>query len=114
MRWRKYGNTKVTVDGLSFDSKAEARRWHELQIMEQAGVIRNLRRQVPYRLVKGERWSDGRKHRDVVYIADFVYEDVEAGKEIVEDVKGVRTDAYRIKRELMKAVHGIEVQEVEA
>lgn len=108
----KYRNRKTVIDGITFDSQAEADRYTLLKLAELRGYIRNLRLQVPYVLIKGERWSDGRKHRDTVYKADFVYEDPETGKEVVEDVKGFRTKEYRIKRELMKAVHGIEIREI--
>ena len=108
----KYHSKKTEVDGILFDSKAEARRYMDLAIMERCGVIKDLRLQVPFVLVKGEKWSDGRKHRDVVYKADFVY--LDNGQIVVEDVKGFRTEAYRIKRELMKAVHHIEIREVRA
>ena len=110
MVWRKYGNKKTERDGILFDSRKEARRYDELKLWEKAGGISNLRRQVKYTLIKGQRWSDGKKHRDTIYIADFVYE--MGGRVIVEDVKGYRTDAYRIKRELMKMLYDIEVQEV--
>lgn len=102
----KYGNTKVEVDGMPFDSKREAARWQELRLLERAGEISDLRRQVRYELVPklpGERPVD--------YIADFVYRD-KNGNEVVEDVKGVRTPAYVIKRKLMLWRHGIRIREV--
>ena len=102
----KYGNAKVDVDGMRFDSKREAARWRELQLLERAGEISDLRRQVRYELVPklpGERPVD--------YIADFVYRDKD-GNEVVEDVKGVRTPVYVIKRKLMLWRHGIRIREV--
>ena len=102
----KYGNTKVNVDGMHFDSKREAARWQELRLLERAGEISDLRRQVRYELVPklpGERPVD--------YIADFVYRD-KNGNEVVEDVKGVRTQVYIIKRKLMLWRHGIRIREV--
>lgn len=102
----KYGNTKVNVDGKHFDSKREAARWQELRLLERAGEISDLRRQVRYELVpkmSGERPVD--------YIADFVYRD-KNGNEVVEDVKGVRTPVYIIKRKLMLWRHGIRIREV--
>lgn len=110
--WRKYGNIKTEIDGNMFDSRAEANRWVELRLMEQVGYISELRRQVPFTLIQGQRWSDGKKHRDTVYIADFVYIDNDTGLTVVEDVKGFRTDAYKIKRELMKDRYGIEIREI--
>lgn len=106
----KYHNKKTERDGILFDSKKEAQRWSELKLWEKVGGIKNLQRQVKYTLIKGQRWTDGKKHRDTIYIADFVY--TMDGKVIVEDVKGFRTDAYRIKRELMKELYDIEVKEV--
>lgn len=111
-RRSKYGNKKVDVDGIEFDSMAEANRYVELRMMEKLGEIRDLRRQVPFVLITGQRWGDGKKHRDTVYKADFVYIDNETGQTVVEDVKGFKTDAYKIKRELMKDRHGIEIKEV--
>ena len=102
----KYGNAKVDVDGMRFDSKREAARWRELQLLERAGEISDLRRQVRYELVPklpGERPVD--------YIADFVYRDKD-GNEVVEDVKGVRTPVYVIKRKLMLWRHGVRIREV--
>lgn len=107
----KYGNRKTEVDGILFDSKAEARRYNELKIMERCGLIHGLTLQPPFVVVDGKKWSDGRKHRDTVYRADFQYFD-ETGNIVVEDVKGFRTEAYRIKRELMKERYNIEIREV--
>lgn len=102
----KYNNARVEVDGMQFDSMREAARWKELRLMERAGEISDLRRQVRYELVPklpGERPVD--------YIADFVYRDKD-GNEVVEDVKGVRTPVYIIKRKLMLWRHGIRIREV--
>lgn len=111
MRGRKYRNVKTEADGILFDSKAEAQRWLELRILEHSGMITRLRRQVPFVLIKGTVWSDGKKHRDTKYIADFYYID-EDGRIVVEDVKGYRTAVYKLKREIMKDVYGIEIKEV--
>ena len=106
----KYGNKKTEVNGIVFDSQKEARRYIDLSLLEQAGEISGLKRQVKYVLITGKRWSDGHKHRDTVYIADFVYQ--ENGQTVVEDVKGYRTDVYKLKRELMKDKFDIEIREV--
>lgn len=117
----KYGNQKVrTPDGV-FDSQREYARWGELRILERAGEIQELRRQVPFELIPAIREPDtvgprgGVKRgkvieKGVVYIADFVYED--CGGMVVEDSKGHRTPDYVIKRKLMLWVHGIRVKEV--
>ena len=102
----KYNNTKIRVDGRLFDSKAEAARWQELQLLERAGEITELERQVEYELVPKQKGE-----RAVKYIADFRYVDHE-GKVVVEDTKGVRTPVWIIKRKLMLRVHGIRVREV--
>lgn len=121
-RGNKYGASKVTVDGVTFDSKKEARRWQELKILEKAGKITSLRRQVKFVLIPTQRGPEeigpkgGRKpgkllEKECSYIADHVYLDQE-GKVHVEDTKGVRTEAYRIKKKLMLFVHGIIIEEV--
>ena len=102
----KYNNTKIRVDGRLFDSKAEAARWQELQMLERAGEITELERQVEYELVPKQKGE-----RAVKYIADFRYVDHE-GKTVVEDTKGVKTPVWIIKRKLMLRVHGIRVREV--
>lgn len=98
----KYRNEKTAVDGLKFDSKAEADRWGQLVVMQQAGLITNLRRQVAYPIdVNGLRVCS--------YVADHVYE--ENGQTIVEDVKGKPTPVYTLKKKLMLAVYGIAIRE---
>ncbi len=101
-RKSKYRSQKVEVDGLTFDSKKEARRWDELIQLENAGVIRNLTRQVDFDLiVNGVLIAR--------YRADMVYE--ENGERVVEDVKGMRTATYRIKRKLLHALFSIVIKE---
>ena len=104
----KYGNKKTDIDGITFDSKKEATAYCELRLLLRAGKIKDLRMQVPYEIVPSVK-IHGVKQRAVKYIADFVY--IENGQEVVEDVKGVRTREYVIKRKLMKHVHGIDIRE---
>ena len=120
----KYHNRKITVNGETFASTKEYKRFCELSLLEKAGAITELRKQVRYELIptqyetferygkKGQRLKDGQRciEREVDYVADFVYK--ENGTEIVEDTKGVRTKDYVIKRKLMLYVHGIWVREV--
>lgn len=106
----KYGNRKVTVNGIRFDSIKEASRYSDLLLLQRAGEISGLRLQVPYELVPKQKDSRGRVIRPVVYIADFVYQ--EKGKQIVEDVKGYRTKEYQIKKKLLKWRYNIEIMEV--
>ena len=106
----KYSNSKTVVDNIKFDSKAEATRYCQLKILVRAGKISDLKLQVPFVLARGVRFAGKRATPDLRYLADFVY--FEGGALVVEDCKGCRTEGYRIKRHLMLAVHGIEVQEV--
>ena len=99
MIYRKYHNTKVYVNGIKFDSKLEAGRYRELLLLEQAGQIRNLRRQVEFELQPSFK-KNGKTIRKISYIADFVYE--EAGKTIVEDSKGMATDLFKLKKKLFE------------
>ena len=108
-RTSKYHNRKVIIDGIVFDSLKEASRYQELRLMERGGVIKDLRRQVPFELIPKQRIR-GLVHQPVRYIADFVYLD-ENGYQVVEDVKGVRTQAYIIKSRLLLWLYGIEVKE---
>lgn len=110
--YRKYSNKKVvTASGIKYDSKREAKRGAELELMEKAGLISGLERQVVYELVPKQEGE-----RAVTYRADFVYwEHSESGiafRIVVEDSKGFRTPEYVIKRKLLKYVHGITITEV--
>ena len=105
----KYGNKKTEVDGIIFDSQAEARRYCELRLLERSRAITGLQMQVAYDLAPSIV-IQGRKRPPLRYNADFVYE--KDGELIVEDVKGKPTEGYRIKRHLMMSVHNIEIREV--
>lgn len=105
----KYHAKKVELDGMVFDSIKEAARWRELVLEQRAGAIKDLRRQVKYMLIPPHAGKI-RSERACTYIADFTY--YRGGEFIVEDVKGVRTDVYKIKRKLMAAKYGIEIREV--
>lgn len=105
----KFGNRKVDAPEGKFDSEKEHRRYQELLLLEKAGQISQLRRQVKFELAPGYE-GKGRKHAALRYFADFVYLDA-YGKQICEDCKGFRTDVYRIKRHLMRTVHGIDILE---
>lgn len=110
MRWNKYGSKKTEVDGVTFDSKKEAKRYQELRILEKAGEITDLRRQVKFVLIPSQRLDGRVAERAVEYKADFVY--TQDGQTIVEDTKGFRTKDYIIKRKLMLWVHGIKIKEI--
>lgn len=126
MRRRKYGNTKITVDGIQFDSKREAARYQELKLLERAGVISFLQRQTKFQLIpeqhassnavytkgprKGQRKPGKLLEHECSYIADFCY--IQNGETVVEDAKGYRTEVYRIKKKLMLERYGIQIREV--
>ena len=106
----KYHSRKITRDGETFDSVKEYRRWCELKLLEQAGKIVDLKRQLKFELIPSQK-VDGRVvERPCTYIADFVYQ--EDGQTVVEDTKGFKTKDYIIKRKLMLYIHGIKVSEV--
>lgn len=105
----KYGSRKITIDGISFDSAKEARRYDELKTLERAGAIQDLQLQVKFELIPSQRLDGKVVERPCTYLADFVY--MENGKKVVEDTKGFRTKDYIIKRKLMLWVHGIQISE---
>lgn len=122
----KYRNKKYTFDGITFDSRKEARRYAELKAMQQAGIIQDLKLQVKYVLIPTQReesssvYKSGKNkgkpkpgkviEKECSYIADFVY--LENGILVVEDAKGMRTKEYIIKRKLMLKEYGIRIREV--
>ena len=120
----KYNAKKTTVDGIEFDSQKEARRFRELVLLERAGLIQDLQRQVKFVLIPtqyeryerystktGKRLQDGirRVEQEVSYGADFEY--TINGKQFVEDSKGYRTADYILKRKMMLYFHNIRIKE---
>jgi hypothetical protein len=103
VRRQKYGNKKCVVDGITFDSIREANHYKLLKLRESVGSISDLNLQVRFPLIVNSILI-------AAYVCDFVY--VENGRRVVVDVKGIKTRIYSVKRKLMMAVHGIEVQEV--
>lgn len=106
----KYKSRKVAVGGQVFDSRKEYIRWCELVLLQKAGQITDLKRQVKYELIPSQRIGKKVAERACTYVADFVY--TENGKTVVEDTKGFKTKDYIIKRKLMLWVHGIRIIEV--
>lgn len=118
----KYHANAVTIDGIKFPSGKEAERWLFLREAEKRGEISGLQRQVKFELLpsfyKEEivhlKTKDKIKRRlfqnPVSYIADFVYQ--KDGQTVVEDTKGFRTKEYVIKKKMMYALKGIEIQEI--
>jgi len=95
----------------TFDSKGEYERFKDLVLMEKAGLIAGLKRQVPYELAPARTRADGTKQRAVTYVADFRYLDKRTGEWVTEDYKGFRTDAYKIKRAWMYEKYKIDIKE---
>lgn len=95
----KYRNRKIVVDNIRFDSNLEAIRYRQLKLLQRAKQISNLRLQVPFLLQEGFE-KNGKTHRKIEYIADFVYE--ENGQTVVEDTKGMKTETFKIKQKLFE------------
>ena len=90
-----------------YASKAEYNHAINLHALQKAGEIKDLKEQVSYELIPKDELG-----RAIRYVADFAYWDIRRGKHVVQDVKGFRTDVYKLKRRLMWKVHGIIVEEV--
>ena len=97
----KYHSTKTTIDGIKFDSKAEAERYAELKLLERGNVITDLTLQPEFELIPAFR-KNGKTYRKTTYRADFMYFDVEKGKYVIEDVKGYLTDVFKLKRKMFE------------
>lgn len=107
-RPRKYRNKPVEVDGRRFDSKAEARRYSQLKLLQRAGIIADLECQKRYPLT-------AHGQAICVYVADFAYTDLQRRVAVAEDVKGVETDVFRIKAKMFRAEYpGVELRVVKA
>lgn len=101
----KYNARKTVVDGITFASLGEARRYGHLCILQRSGAIKNLVTHPKFTLeVNGQKICS--------YIADFIYENVATGEQVVEDFKGRRTPVFSIKKKLMRACNGIEIVEI--
>lgn len=110
MKPHKYGAKKALRGAIVFASQAEARRYDTLSLLERAGQISGLTLQEKFELVPPQI-IDGKKERAVSYVADFSYYD-QSGKKIVEDVKGMKTREYILKRKLLHYRYGVAVKEV--
>ena len=108
----KYGNKKCKIDGYTFDSLKEGHRYAELKILLREGKIKDLELQKEYELVPSYvEATTGKRIRPVYYKADFVYYDIENEKTVIEDVKGYKTEGYKIKKKLMGS-KGLYITEV--
>ena len=101
----KYRAQPVEIDGIRFASKKEGRRYKELCLRKIAGEIDALELQPSYQIILNDR-------KICKYIADFRYQDKVLGREVIEDVKGVRTPLYKLKKKLVEAQYNIEVSEI--
>lgn len=110
----KHKNVKVVIDGIKFDSMKEGKRYYELKLMAEKGLIVDLEIHKPFALVKAVV-LDGRKKPPIRYFADFCYWLPESKTMVVEDTKGASTrtlPAYRMKKHMMMAFHGIQITEI--
>ena len=94
---------RTDADGRRYDSEAECLRYPVLLGRETAGLISDLRRQITFKLIVNDNLVTS-------YRADYVY--TERGRQVVEDIKGMLTPEYKIKRALMLAIHGITIRQV--
>lgn len=118
----KYRSQKTEVDGIVFDSKKEAAEWVKLKTLEKNGLIKDLKRQVPfkwdlYAVSLEYRHGPMEEHAHKVgrtrsYIADFQYTSVRTGEVCTLDAKGFRTKEYREKLKIVKALFGVDIVEV--
>jgi len=106
----KYKNKKVVIDGIKFDSQKEANRYVELKLMEDTDYIKDLELQKKFELIPKYE-INGRKVRAMNYICDFYYYDVLNKKYIVEDVKGMKTQVYKLKKKMFEYKYKIEIIE---
>jgi len=112
----KYNNKITEVNGRKFASKREAKRYEELLLLEQAGIIRDLKCQIAYELQPSYK-QDNKTIRAIQYIADFVYQEkiksdaCEMWEEVIEDCKGYRTDIYKIKKKMFEYKYGVKIKE---
>lgn len=108
----KYRAIKTVIDGVTFDSRKEGRRYRELRLLERSGVIKDLCLQ-PRFLLQEAYSKNGKAVRKIEYIADFSYYDLEKDKFVVEDVKGVKTDVYRLKKKIFEYKYpDLEISEI--
>ena len=107
----KYKNRALQVGNEKYRSQREMRCHQELLLLQRAGKIAGLVREVPFVLAPSVKIAGEFKARPALrYICDFMYSDVDTGSIVVADAKGMQTPVWRIKKHLMKSVHGIDVK----
>lgn len=97
--YRKYHNRECTCDGLKFDSYKEKAYYEELKLLQRAGAVKQIETQVKYVLQEAFKYM-GKTERAITYIADFRVTYTDGHIEIV-DVKGFKTDVYKLKRKML-------------
>lgn len=102
----KYHAIRTTVEGITFDSKAEAHRYEQLRMCERGGLISQLERQTKFVLIPKSEHG-----REICYRDDFTYYDIEKKQWVYEDVKGFKTPVYKLKKRML-AEKGIMITEV--
>lgn len=107
----KYHSKKVIIDGIPFDSIKEGNFYIKLKLLQKSGVIKDLELQKEY-LLQEKFKINGKTRREITYRADFSYISIEDDKLHVVDVKGFRTEIYRLKKKLFEYKYGIEIEEV--
>ena len=121
--WNKYHNRVIKIGGERFHSLKELRRWNELLLLAENGVISDPQREVKFVLIPAQREEEtdtprGKTRpgkvieRELCYYADFCYYTQDDGKFHVEDAKGMKTEVYKIKKKLMLYIHGIRIEEI--
>ena len=102
LRKNKYKNKEIIIDGIKFQSIKEGKRYNELKILKKAGLIKDLELQPVFELQPKYTNYKGEKIKAITYKADFMYYDTHLEKIIVEDVKGHKTDVYKLKKKLFE------------
>ena len=100
----KYHNIKTVIDGITFDSKKEANMYLVLKMGVKSGVFKDLKLQPKFVLMEGYKGLDGKKVRDVIYIADFSFYDNEVKRFRILDCKGMKTEVFKIKEKLFNKI----------
>lgn len=109
----KYHNKPCQIGAEKYRSQREAKRHQDLLMLQRAGHIAGLTREVPFVLAPAVRIEGEKRARPAVrYVADFIYSDARTGRIVVEDAKGMQTPVYRLKKHLLATVHNIHVKEV--
>lgn len=111
VKQNKYKNKKVIYDGIKFDSNREMAYYIKLKMLEQKGIIKDLKLQKSFELQPSFK-INGKTYRKITYKADFSYISVEDNKIHIVDTKGFRTDVYKLKRKMFAYEYGIEIEEI--